>query len=214
MISVEQTIVSQYANSPTLARLVQDIDAWLDPSANIQAFYDLVWNVDTARGFGLDIWGRIVDVSRELELSITSGFFGFAEMGVGVTGFDEAPFYTDASSATSVYTLTDDAYRTLILVKAMANISATTAPSINRVLRQLFAGRGNAYVQDTGGMSMAYVFDFYLDAVELAIVQQSGALPRPAGVSVTISNSATNKTFGFAEQGAGVYPFDEGTYAT
>jgi hypothetical protein len=36
-------------------------------------------------------------------------------------------------------------------------------------------------------MSMIYHFDFLLSPVELAIVEQSGALPRPSGVSATVA---------------------------
>ncbi|HHK8067027.1 TPA: DUF2612 domain-containing protein, partial [Serratia marcescens] len=45
---------------------------------------------------------------------------------------------------------------------------------------------GKAYVRNDGGMVMTYVFEFQLSTVELAIVQSSGALPSPAGVTVNI----------------------------
>ena len=126
--------------------------------------------------------------------------------------FNQAPF-NNGTPDTSTYSLSDTAYRTLIMVKALANISATTAPAINQLLRIMFAGRGDAYVIDLGGMAMKYVFNFYLQPYEVSIIQQTNILPRPAGVSFSYAASATNKTFGFAEAGAGVYPFGEGTYA-
>jgi hypothetical protein len=62
--------------------------------------------------------------------------------------------------------------------------------SINAILSSLFPGRGNAYVtngQDTGHpMTMTLTFAFTLTAVELAIIEQSGAIPIPAGVSFTV----------------------------
>ena len=66
MLNVEQTIISEYGNSPTLCQLVHNIDLYLDPRADIDNFYNWVWNIDTAQGFGLDIWGRIIGVSREV----------------------------------------------------------------------------------------------------------------------------------------------------
>ena len=55
MIDVERTIISQYANSPTLCGLIDGFNQCIDPRSNIQAFLDYVWNVQTAQGFNLNI---------------------------------------------------------------------------------------------------------------------------------------------------------------
>src|SRR4051812_42839886 len=60
------TVISQYANSPILDTLVQNINESIDPTVNIDAFFDNMWNIDTAIGYGLDVWGRILGVSRTL----------------------------------------------------------------------------------------------------------------------------------------------------
>lgn len=64
MINVEQTIISQYGNSPTILALIQNMNANIDPRADIDGFFNFVWNIDTAQGFGLDIWGRIIGINR------------------------------------------------------------------------------------------------------------------------------------------------------
>jgi hypothetical protein len=64
MENVLQTVVSQYSNSPTILALIESFNAAVDPSADIDNFLTRVWQVDTAQGFGLDIWGRVVGVSR------------------------------------------------------------------------------------------------------------------------------------------------------
>jgi hypothetical protein len=66
MENVEQTIVSQYGNSPTIISLIESFNAAVDPSANIDNFLTHIWQVQSAQGFGLDIWGRIVGVSRNI----------------------------------------------------------------------------------------------------------------------------------------------------
>ena len=157
----------------------------IDPSADLDGFYDYVWNVDTAVGFGLDIWGRIVDVSRYLRLTGNETFFNFFETGASATSWNEAPFYPSINAAFSNYRLEDDAYRKLILGKALANISASDAPSINQLLQNFFSGRGTCYIDDLGGMEIQYVFEFDLTQVEYAIIAQSHIFPRPAGVSAT-----------------------------
>ena len=83
--------------------------------------------------------------------------------------------------------LSDDYYRRLILTKAMANISITSAPAINRLLNNFFAGRGRCYVIYNNDMTFVFHFEFSLEPFELAAVTKSGAFPRPAGVSATVS---------------------------
>ena len=61
-----QTVVSQYGNSPTITSLIESFNDAVDPSSNIDNFYTWVWDVSSAQGFGLDIWGRIVGVSRTI----------------------------------------------------------------------------------------------------------------------------------------------------
>jgi hypothetical protein len=209
MIGIDRTIISQYANSPTIVQLVRNIDEYIDPRVNIDDFYNFVWNVDTARGFGLDIWGRIVNIGRDLRLPDVE-WFGFDEASPGSYPFDEQPFF-NGGGTTNVFTLSDDAYRKLILTKALANIISTNAPSMNQLLQNLFADRGRCYVVDMGGMAMQYTFEFDLTPVEYAIVTQSGALPRPAGV-LSYMFASDLPLFGFSEAGQSAAPFDQGVF--
>ena len=206
MIDVEQTIISQYGNSTTIAQLIQNMNEYLDPRADFDTFFNFVWNVETAEGFGLDIWGRIVGIGRDLQIADTQ-WFGFQEG--GLSPFDSAPFFT-APGATSTFRLADPAYRTLILTKAIGNIAATTAPALNQILQNMFSGRGRCYVNDLGNMSFRYTFEFSLEPYEMAILTQSGALPRPAGVSATLL-TVPMPVFGFSEAGSAA-PFDQAPF--
>lgn len=212
MLDVERTIISQYSHSPTIVRLVTDMNGYLDPRANFDAFFNLVWNVDTAVGFGLDIWGRIVGVSRLLRLPSTDPIFGYtnASSPPDWYPFNEGIFFP-GDQASQAYLLPDDAFRVLILTKALSNIVATNAPSLNQLLRNLFPGRGKAYVIDLGGMAMQFVFEFALTSTEYAILTQSGALPHPAGVGYSVVVIPTGDLFGFVE-GEVFRPFDFGVY--
>jgi hypothetical protein len=210
MQNVDKTIISQYANSPTLKALIYNFNQYIDPLTDFDNFYNYVWNVETAQGFGLDIWGRIVNVGRVLKIPNAPNYLGFSQATPGAQPFGQAPFYSGASS-TSNFALSDPAYRTLIMVKALANISRTTAPAINQLLSNLFAGRGRVYVNDLGGMKFRYTFEFLLTAYEYAIVTQSGALPIPGGVEVSLLNSSL-PVFGFKEMGAGAAPFGQAPF--
>jgi hypothetical protein len=188
MRNPDVTIISQYATSPTLVQLVHSFNDWIDPSADLDAFYDMIWNLDSAVGVGLDIWGRIVGVGRVLQVA-SGTFFGFAESGdaTSETPFQGSPFYPGGAT-TGNFALSDAGFRTLILAKALANICDGSISSINQILLNLFPGRGNCYVTDDGGMTMTYTFHFTpaLTPVEFAIVSQSGALPKPVGVRATV----------------------------
>ena len=180
------TVLSQYANSPTLIQLIDNFDQYVDQTANFESFYDNIWNITTARGYGLDIWGRIVGIVRTLNISVGE-WFGFNEQAaLGQVGtFNQAAFYSGQSITTN-YVLTDDSFRQLILAKAYANICNGSIPAINQLLRNLFPGRGNIYCTDGLNMTMTITAEFPLTSVEVAIITQSGVMPRPTGVAQTL----------------------------
>jgi hypothetical protein len=181
------TVLSQYANSPILTTLITDFFSYIDQSANIDAFFDLVMNIDTAQGYGLDLWGRIVGVTRVLQVSSVD-YFGFNQQAPTVDTFGPggaSPFY-QGQPATSNYPLSDASFRTLIFAKALANISDGSIKSINQLLLNLFPNRGNCYTTDGENMTMTYTFQFVLTPVEAAIVSSSGVLPKPVGVAATV----------------------------
>jgi hypothetical protein len=212
MEDVERTIISQYANSPTLVRLIQNMNEYIDPRANIEAFYRVVFNVDTAEGVFLDNWGRIVGVSRLLQVPGADPIVGFDNASFPDDWFpmSQGRFAREGEVTTSV-TLLDDAYRILILTKALANIATTTAPALNQILRNLFPNRGRAYVRDLGGMAMQFVFNFSLSTIEYAILTQSGVLPHPAGVFYSVI-VVPGGLFGFQGQGSLVRNFNHGVF--
>ncbi|UCI23053.1 DUF2612 domain-containing protein (plasmid) [Mesorhizobium sp. B2-1-8] len=148
-------------------------------------------------------------------LQVTSGdWFGFGEANPGADPFGQGAFYSGAP-LTGNFALSDEAFRLLIFAKAAANITNGSIPAINQILLGLFPNRGNAYVtegNDPGTwfgfaesltavgfnqasfyagssistMTMTYSFAFQLTPVELAIVQNSGVLPKPTGVKASI----------------------------
>jgi uncharacterized protein DUF2612 len=191
MQDFEATILSQYANSPTIVQLITNMNGYLDPMTNINAFYDLLWNVDTAVGYGLDVWGRIVGVGRVLQIS-AGAYFGFTGP-ISASGlpFNQAIFYA-GQPTTGNYALLDGPFRALILAKALANICNATIPAINQILINLFGQSGliplagNSYVTDGLNMTMTYTFGSTLSPVQEAIVFQSGVLPKPVGVLASV----------------------------
>lgn len=190
-VDASATFLAQYAQSPILTALIQAANDAIDPNADIDNFLSNVWDVYTAQGFGLDIWGRIVNVPRTISIPASQIYFGFKEALPDAQPFNQAPFYSGPQGGT-LFTLSDDAYRVLILTKALANISSFTAQSMNALLNFMFNGqgstRGSCYVLETATpMQINYVFNFALQSWEAAILEQASLMPRPAGVGVTIT---------------------------
>lgn len=181
------TIISQYANSPILTTLIGNFQQYIDQTLNMQLLYDDIWNVATAQGYGLDVWGRIVGVQRVITVQ-TGKYFGFNEQtAADVEDFGPGglgAFYSGDLDTGNV-ALSDQSFRQLIYAKAMANISNGSIASINAILRSLFPGRGNVYVTDGLNMTMTYTFEFPITQVEFAIVSTTGVLPKPTGVAAS-----------------------------
>ena len=64
----EATVISQYQTSPTLLQLIENMETYIDPLTNLDAFYVNIWNIYSASGYGLDVWGRIVGVTRTIRV--------------------------------------------------------------------------------------------------------------------------------------------------
>jgi len=146
---VWKTIISEYANSPILTQLCENIDAYVDQTTNFSNLFDWIWNVDSAEGVGLDVWGRIVGVNRVLQVA-ASEFFGFDQQNPTVDNFGpggDSPFYVGVPT-TGNYALSDQAYRQLIFAKALANICDGSILAINQILMNLFGGSGDCYVTE------------------------------------------------------------------
>ena len=149
MKALNETILAQYANSPALRGIIERFNKAADPSALIETFYKNVWNIETATGWGLDVWGRIVGVGRVQKVP-SSHFLGFEEAddGSGTTRpFEDGILYAGTSD-TSNYALSDDAFRKLIYARAAANISSGSITDINNILMTLFGDKGHIFLAE------------------------------------------------------------------
>lgn len=205
MKNIKDTIMSQYANSPRLLKMIGGLNDAIDSSDFQDGFFEYVYRLSTARGFGLDIWARKVGVSR---------FAPIANPDAKTWGFDPAdqPFNTYPFSdggAYSSYKLPDDQLRALIIIKAAKNLLNATALNINKFLLTVFDGR-KAYYKITGHMAAEYVFEFTLTDFDKLIVYTLNMLPRPCGVGISIKEVDVNRVFGF--KGSGLSNFNNGVF--
>lgn len=202
MLPSGETIQSQYSASRTIRALADSARVRIAPDADIALFYANIFNIATARGAGLDVWGRILGIGRKVDITELSDFFGF--YGSDNEPFDQAPFWDGSARPTGVYELADDAYRQLLLWKAMANIAAADAASLNNLLQGLFPGR-NIVVYETGIMELTLFLYFPLEPWERTILKNYGLIAKGAGVELKWVE-IPYPVFGFNE--AGYDPFD------
>ena len=168
-----------------IKRIIKNINESVGPSNDFDSLYSDMWNIETAKSHGLDVWGRIVNIPRYISVSSVGKVFGFSNGNPDFGTFGESPFRSSIGISNQ-FPLDDVIYRKLILVKALSNISRLTIPNMNRLLSILFGDRGRAYVLEIGPMEIEMVFEFTLTTTESSIISQSGAIPRPSGVTVNI----------------------------
>ena len=200
------TIISQYAKSPKLLGVLEGENDEIDPTAEIDEFYDKVFNPETAVGWGLDCWGQIVGIGRTLELDGEDDIFGFNNS--LLEPFGEGTFYSVTS--TRYYRLSDDAYRQLIFFKAAINISDGTLKTINYIINRIYGSRGYAAVLHVGTMRIRFLFNYYLRPYERALLSKEDVPPKPAGVTFDVYEILFDSTFGF--NGSGLQPFGQGVF--
>lgn len=179
------TVISQYSDSPVLTSMINSFNAAMDQTQNMDNLFDMIFNVLTATGYGLEVWGRIVGVGRALSFPGTITYLGMEEAGSSWTGFGQGILFSGGGTTTN-FLLSDTDFRRLILAKAAANICDGSIPSVNKIMLALFPLRGACYVADGQNMTLTRTFQFSLNPVELAIVQQSGVLPDACGVAINV----------------------------
>jgi len=179
-------MISQYANSPKFVALVDGLRAMFNNAKLISDWYNIVYNIKTAKGFGLDIWGRILNQGRSfMYIDPDSGteteYYLQGELTVDGTTF----------SADEV----EETYRKVLFMKAISLITNATDKSLNELIQYYFNGR-RCYVIQYDTMKLRYVFEVPVNKLEKSIFT-SGLLPKPTGVGATFEYLPKNSYFGF-----------------
>ncbi|MCX1504376.1 DUF2612 domain-containing protein [Escherichia coli] len=207
----EDTILTQYSASKKLLSIIDTFNQATSLDDFTDEFIKKIWDLTTCETFGLDMWGKIVGISRYIYAPIETSSFGFSEADGKdpdyPTPFNDSPFFGGVQETTNVR-LSDDAYRTLIFCKAFTNISIATIPEINRFLKILFYQRGRAYCVNYRDMTIGITFEFELAPYEESILTNYEVVPVPSGVLVNMRKIIA-PYFGFSSD---AYPFNDGTF--
>lgn len=179
---VTDTLLSQYEPRVILPALVGAMGGWLDGAGYEDFLFANIWCLDSAKGFGLDILGRIVGAARNLTIPEAGTYIGF--QGQPTAENWGAGIWYSGADATLNVRLGDDTYRRVIFAKSLANVCGGTILEINAILMALFPSYGNSYIRDNLDGSVTYHFGGTLSAVDYAIATQENILPRPQGKRV------------------------------
>jgi len=153
-----------------------------------------VFDLRTANNFGLSVWGKILDESRDASVSGTGDDYPAFGFGQYKRNFGRGNF---RRADAGYVRLGIEQYRLLLQLRYFRFTSRGTAPGINALIRGLFPGQTAIFLFGPFDMSCAvYVFSLAPSSWQRFVLEDMDALPRPAGVGATI-RVLTRKAFGF-----------------
>lgn len=174
MISVQD----QYKNT-NIESLLKGLVGLYDKliTKTITDFYNNIYNLDTAQGIGLDLWGERLNFPRTIKY------------------IDEE---TDIESS---ITLQDDEYRLILQVLSLKLYTQMTIPGINKTLKELFSYYdARAFTTDEQNMTYVnYIFLWEIPDYLKQAFNNYDLLPHPLAVG-TRYREAFYKIFGFKGQ--------------
>lgn len=188
---MRKEILRQYANSPKMLALIEALETALNGREDLSNFYTKVFRLSSAEGFGLDVWGNILQVPRAYVLTDREG------------------------NPLSQANLDDDTYRLLLMLKCAKNITNASVQDIEMALNTIFS-KSKILVSDLGAlddprpMTIRISFLNLLSDIEYALITQSGVLPKPVGVQLETFEIQSYNIFGF--NGSGLHGFNQGTF--
>lgn len=196
----------QYENAPTINEIVASLADSISPTADIDSFYEDYFDIDTCNDYGLERWGNVVGIGRNVDLN--EGFsygFGFY---IESLPANEQPYQPLGYGVfakigiTSNYRVATSTYRRMIKAKALSNILRPTIPAINQVLK-LLTNSQKAYVIDNQDMTVSYTPGAGLVYTEFGkSLLRLGIVPRPIGVDDGYQPPPNDlKYFGFFDAG-------------
>lgn len=207
--NIDAVIQSQYGDSPHIKGVIRGYYNYISPQKDIDLIYDKMINIYTAEGYGLDVWGRIVNIDREfVAVDEQYDYLGFDNSPYNmdrIETFNQAPFYKVVNGRIR---LEDNAYRTYILIKALINISNVSLNSLNYIFSQLFPDT-DIKVLHSNTMILRLLVIGAISQAQIGAIKNIEWLP--AGVGLQFYHIIT-PTFGF--RGSGLEPFNNGTFGT
>lgn len=196
----EKLLIVQYSDKPKASATVSEIVSRFKNIFDVIEQFEAAFDLDTAIGAQLDIIGKIVGISRNVEGVIPKIFFGF-DNNVNARGFGLAPFYTGDQAKYTDTQLSDSDYRFFIRMKIAKNhVKATMSDdngnNINAVILSMF--EGYAYMVDNKDMTVTIYIENSPKSYLLPYAISLDLIPMPQAVGIKYVATFGANSFGFS----------------
>jgi hypothetical protein len=188
-------LILQYKGKPKIEAFLRTlIKAFLGDGS-----FKTIWNnfdVETAKGWFLDMIGRYVGVDRAYQMQVFRNkiYFAFGSIGKlypkfagGYYSIKDAKGGGEMGKATDFFTtsnlLLDDFYRFIIKMKIIGNTTRMSLTSLDANLKKFFGG--DIYVDTTNNLDITYNVKAEL-ITKFRIALSKGAIPLPIGLTLTV----------------------------
>lgn len=193
-------LILQYRNKPK-ARETIKIGAEIYLADGLIFQLQDVLDIDKAKGFCLDLIGKILGASRKVQgLLIDRKYFSFEKE--NALGFStkyktsDGMFKTYYNSTLSFYSLGDEDYRVLLKFKALANVQRASMAQMDENLWNTFGG--DVLLKNNQDLTITYIVANKLNIPLLAALKK-GYLRAPIGIGLgyILEVPYPTKIFGF-----------------
>lgn len=183
LIDYLNLITSAWRTKPTF---ITTLSTDLSPMVQVQNLMTSmvpIFDLDTAVGDQLDILGQWVGVSRNIAIPISGVYFSWD--GADFTlGWDYGS-WRPSDAPTSITSLPDDAYRTLIRAKIASNHWDGTTDGAYAIWDALFPNF-TILIQDNQNMTYALgIVGGIIDSLSLALITGGYITLKPEGVRIS-----------------------------
>lgn len=198
-VNLLQAIIWQYGSAPNLLAILENENNWYE--VNQTEFWNNwitnVFDMRTANMFGLSVWSIILGQSLLTPFANPSSetVYGFGSNNGGF-GYN----FAQQTGGNNTYSL--EISRLLLRLRYYQLTSSGTVPETNRMLAELFADFGNAYLVDNLDMTQIYIFKFAIPPEMRYMLDNTDVLPRPAAVGSEIIEDV-DIVYGFGDFNGG-----------
>ncbi|AFC85928.1 DUF2612 domain-containing protein [Frateuria aurantia] len=183
-------ITSEHSDKPKFSAMVQAMaQCWVDYQNAMQSLVDAM-NLDTAVGDQLDILGRWIGITRNINVPIDDLYFAYDD--VDGIGLDLGIWKTPSDPTTGVTQMDDTTYRAILRAKVGANHWDGSIEGLEPILSAIFSPGGTtAKIVDNGDMT----YNVNLTGTEptkllMTLVDAGYIQCVPAGMAVTYTYTA------------------------
>lgn len=206
-------VTSEHADKPKFMAMVAAVSqCFVDQQNELEAFVN-DFDLDEAIGAQLDILGKWVGISRNIETPISGVYFSLDASGVG---FDQGVWQGPFDPSLGIVRMDDETYRLIIRAKIAANHWDGTIGSAAAILSSIFGTSTYVFIQDNQDMSMTFGLSGNLPSALFVALFGGGYIPlKPEGVlaNYVVTSASGDPCFGFDVENPYISGFDVGAWS-